>query len=295
MLDLVREKATGGSAPLDAIELDAVRRRPLAEGLRQEGGGRRDAARPRAQTVEPQRRRGPRCARVDRAGPDRARLYVARVESNPDDNGITRDDWFWIAGVAWLGLIAGLRALRAIRYSPAGEAAAHAVARRRSGSSGTRRASADAPPASVAIWNRLLAVRRRHRRRPGRARRHRARGRGPRRRVEPVRRPVATGPGRVPDPVRLRPAPAASCSAAGSCGSRSGVRSASSCCPSSSTSSGTCCRTRSRVRPRRCARRARGSRSRSGSGSSARTSSCASPTARSARTGDSSTSAPPRP
>jgi hypothetical protein len=83
-------------------------------------------------------------------------LYVARVESGSDDNGISRDDWFAIAGVVWLALLAGLRALRAIRYSPAGEAAAArwlGVKR----FLGQQEGFGDAPPAAVAIWDRLLA------------------------------------------------------------------------------------------------------------------------------------------
>jgi hypothetical protein len=83
-------------------------------------------------------------------------LFVARVESRPDDDGISRDDWFWIAGVVWLALMAGLRALRAIRYSPAGEAAAArwlGVKR----FLGRQEGFGDAPPAAVAIWNRMLA------------------------------------------------------------------------------------------------------------------------------------------
>jgi len=156
VLDLVRAKATGGSAPLEAIELDAS-----------------DAARWRkdfaTKVVADATRRGLVRKRWNRndalilgvlaaiaLGLVALGLYLARLESNPDDNGIARDDWFWIAGVVWLGLMAGLRALRAIRYSSAGEAAAaHWLGVKRF--LGHQDGFGDAPPASVAIWNRLLA------------------------------------------------------------------------------------------------------------------------------------------
>src|SRR5262249_15185741 len=83
-------------------------------------------------------------------------LYLADVESNPGENGISRGDWFWIAAIAWLALMAGLRGLRALRHSAAGDAAAArwlGVKRYL----GHQDGFGDAPPASVAIWNRLLA------------------------------------------------------------------------------------------------------------------------------------------
>jgi len=156
LLDLVKAKATGGSAPLEAIELeqsDAVRwRKEFAK-----------------KVVEDATRRGlvrQRWNRSDGAvlGALAALslvllalgLFVARVESNPDENGISRGDWFWIAGLAWLALMAGLAALRAIRYSPAGEeAAARWLGVKRY--LGSQAGFGDAPPAAVAIWNRLLA------------------------------------------------------------------------------------------------------------------------------------------
>ena len=156
VLDLVREKATGGSAPLDAIDLapsDAERwRKSFAK-----------------KVVDDAARQGLVRKRWNRndavvigvlaslaLGMVALGLFVARVESNPDDNGISRDDWFWIGGVVWLALMAGLRALRAIRYSPAGEeAAARWLGVKRF--LGRQGGFGDAPPAAVAIWNRLLA------------------------------------------------------------------------------------------------------------------------------------------
>ena len=156
VLDLVREKATGGSAPLDAIELetsDADRwRKRFAEkviddatrqGLVRKRWNRNDAAILGALAAIA-------------LGLVALGLFVARVESNPDDDGIAREDWFWIAAVVWFGLMVGLRALRAVRYSPAGEAAAArwlGVKRHL----GRQEGFGDAPPAAVAIWNRLLA------------------------------------------------------------------------------------------------------------------------------------------
>jgi hypothetical protein len=156
VLALVREKATGGSAPLDAIDLapgDAERwRKSFAK-----------------KVVDDATRQGLVRKRWNRndavvigvlaslaLGTIALGLFVAQVESNPDDNGISRDDWFWIGGVLWLALMAGLRALRAIRYSPAGEAAAArwlGVKR----FLGHQEGFGDAPPSAVAIWNRLLA------------------------------------------------------------------------------------------------------------------------------------------
>jgi len=156
VLDLVREKATGGSAPLEAIELDAGD----AERWRKDFAKKVVADASRQGLVRKRWNRNDAVILGVLAsialGLIALGLYLARVESNPDDNGIARDDWFWIAGVVWLGLMAGLRALRAIRYSPAGDAAAArwlGVKR----FLGHQDGFGDAPPASVAIWNRLLA------------------------------------------------------------------------------------------------------------------------------------------
>lgn len=157
VLDLVRSKATGGSAPLEVIELDAED----ADRWRKDFGRRVVAEATRQGLVRKRWNRNDAVILGVLAslalGLVALGLFLARVEStNPNDNGISRDDWFWIAGVVWLGLMAGLRALRAIRYSPAGEAAAArwlGVKR----FLGHQDGFGDAPPASVAIWNRLLA------------------------------------------------------------------------------------------------------------------------------------------
>jgi len=158
VLDLVREKATGGSAPLEAIDLDpseanewrkAFAKRVVADAARQ-GFVRQRWNRADVIVV------GTLASLA--LGMVALGLYLANVHSRGSDgnSGISRGDWFWIAGIAWLALMAGMRALRAIRYSPAGEAAAArwlGVKR----FLGHQDGFGDAPPASVAIWNRMLA------------------------------------------------------------------------------------------------------------------------------------------
>ena len=105
VLDLVREKATGGSAPLEAIELDAGH----AESWRKEFAKKVVADATRQGLVRKRWNRNDAVILGVLAsialGLVALGLYLARVESNPDDNGISRDDWFWIAGVVWLGLM----------------------------------------------------------------------------------------------------------------------------------------------------------------------------------------------
>lgn len=157
VLGLVRKHATGGSAPLEAIELEQSE----AEHWRS------DFAK---KVLEEAKQRGLVRRRWNRhdgvilgaitavalaliAGG----LYFARVESNPQDtNGFDREGWFVVAGLVWFGLMTASASLRAVRYSAAGEQAA---ARWLGVKQFLREQSefADATPASVAIWNRLLA------------------------------------------------------------------------------------------------------------------------------------------
>lgn len=156
---LVRAKATGGSAPLEAIELD---------------DGEADSWRDRfaKSVIADAKSRGllrGRWTPTDWAvfGALAAvallllavGLFVAHVEQAPDKNGkggFDRDTWFYVALAGWFALMAGLRLLRSIRYSAAGEAAAARWL-------GMKRflqhdpSFADTPPAGVAIWNRLLS------------------------------------------------------------------------------------------------------------------------------------------
>jgi hypothetical protein len=158
VLALVRERATGGSAPLEAIELDEE-----------------DADRWRKRfaddVVSDAKSRGllrGRWSRVDwvvfgvlaaaTLAAVAGGLYLANVESKSKNssNGFDRETWFVVAGFAWLLIMGALRRLRSIRYSAAGDAAASRWL-------GVKRflqhdeSFGDTPPSGVAIWNRLLA------------------------------------------------------------------------------------------------------------------------------------------
>ena len=159
VMSLVRQKATGGSAPLEAIELDesdaAPWRRRFANHV-----------------VDDARKRGLLRGRWTRTDwivfglltaavllAVAGGLWLARVEESSKtkgDNRFDRDSWFIVAVVGWLFVMAALRRLRSIRYSAAGEAATARWL-------GVKRylvrdsSFGDTPPAGVAIWNRLLA------------------------------------------------------------------------------------------------------------------------------------------
>lgn len=159
VLGLVHQKATGGSAPLDALELDEA----------QAGSWRTRFADAVVKDAHAQGLLRERWTRADfvvlgglaalglalLAGA----LFVARVEQRPDPHGgdrFERDTWFFIAAALWFGIMLLLRKLRSIRYSAAGEAAAARWL-------GVKRylqhdeSFGDLPPAGVAIWDRLLA------------------------------------------------------------------------------------------------------------------------------------------
>lgn len=163
ILDLVHAKATGGSAPLEAILLDDT-----------------DAASWRARfqktVLRDAKARGllrGRWSRLDwtlfatLAGGAllliAAGLYAAHVEqtaqvasSHSTSGRFSRDDWWWVAFGAWVVVLGIIGAFRSVRYSETGAAAASRWL-------GVRRflrrdpAFADAPPAAVAIWGRLLS------------------------------------------------------------------------------------------------------------------------------------------
>lgn len=160
VLDLVREKATGGSAPLEAIELDA----PDADRWR---------ARFADRVVEDAEAAGllrARWARADwigfgaLAGLALLLLGLALAVADlaaPERADASNDEapGFWfvaMAAVAWVGVMAAIRWLGSRRYSRAGEAAASRWL-------GVKRflerdaAFGDTPPSGVAIWDRLLA------------------------------------------------------------------------------------------------------------------------------------------
>ena len=212
VLDLVRVKATGGSAPLEAIRLDADQ-------------GSSWHSRFAKRVVSDARARGllrGRWSQLDwsvfgalaalavffvAGGLFAAHVQLSSTSSAPSSNGgrFAPEDWFWVAAVAWAAIIAFVARLRSVRYSTTGVGATSRWL-------GVRRflrhdpTFADAPPAAVAIWDRLLA----YGTALGAARRDRdrdpARHRGPGDRVEPGRRHVAPGPRRVPPPLRVRAA-----------------------------------------------------------------------------------------
>ncbi len=131
VMSLVREEATGGSAPLEALQLDES----------QAGSWRDQFAK---QVIADAKSRGllrGRWTRVDwvvfgaltaavlvaLAGG----LYLADVQQKSDSNskGFDRETWFVVAIFAWPLVMAVLHRLRSIRYSASGEAAT-ALARR---------------------------------------------------------------------------------------------------------------------------------------------------------------------
>jgi hypothetical protein len=158
VMELVREKATGGSAPLEAVQLDESST---------------DAWRTRfaEEVVDDARTRGllrGRWSRTDwvvfgvllaavlaaLAGG----LFVAHVEDKGGKRGegFDRELWFLVAIVGWVALMAALRRLRSVRYSAEGTAAAARWL-------GVKRflqhdaQFGDTPPAGVAVWNRVLS------------------------------------------------------------------------------------------------------------------------------------------
>ena len=159
VMSLVRQKATGGSAPLEAIELDESDAAPW----------RRRFAR---HVVDDARARGLLRGRWTRTDwvvfgvltaavllAIAGGLFLANVEEKStkgDSKSFDRDSWFIVAAIAWFVVMAALRRLRSIRYSAAGVAAAARWL-------GVKRylvrdaAFGDTPPAGVAIWDRLLA------------------------------------------------------------------------------------------------------------------------------------------
>jgi hypothetical protein len=159
VLELLDEKAVGGSAPVQAIQLDADR----ADAWHRQFS---------KHVVDDARSRGLLRGRWSRAdwrlfaglsavalALVATGLFAARVEDvhrTSRSEPFHRVDWFWVALIAWVVILAGIRALRAVRYSPAGLAAASRWL-------GVKRflqhdaTFADATPAGVAVWDRLLA------------------------------------------------------------------------------------------------------------------------------------------
>ncbi|HXY92759.1 MAG TPA: hypothetical protein VEP49_09805 [Acidimicrobiia bacterium] len=158
VMALVRERVTGGSAPLEAIELDES----------QAASWRSRFAKDVVDDAKARSLLRGRWTRVDWAVlavltaallvAVAGALYLAHVEDKGDksNQGFDRGTWFIVAFFAWLVVLGALHRLRSIRYSPSGESAAARWL-------GVKRylqhdaQFGDTPPAGVAIWNRLLA------------------------------------------------------------------------------------------------------------------------------------------
>jgi Predicted membrane protein (DUF2207) len=159
VLRLVQQKATGGSAPLEAIQLDEA----TAGSWRTRFA---DAVVADAKEQGLLRNRWTRADFLVIGGLAAVvlallagALFVAHVEQRPDHKGgdqFDRQTWVFVALALWLGVLVALRRLRSIRYSAAGEAVAARWL-------GVKRylqhdeSFGDLPPAGVAIWDRLLA------------------------------------------------------------------------------------------------------------------------------------------
>ncbi len=163
VMGLVQAKATGGSAPLEAIQLDE-----------QDATAWHD--RFAKQVVNEARSRGLLRGRWSRSDWGvfavlagialllvAGGLFAAHVEqtghvvgSSTSTRRFHREDWFWVAVGAWVVLLGVVATLRSVRYSPSGTRAASRWL-------GVKRylrhdpSFADATPAAVTIWNRLLA------------------------------------------------------------------------------------------------------------------------------------------
>lgn len=157
--ELVRGKATGGSAPLEAIELDESQATSWRDRFAKK-------------VVADAKSRGllqGRWTRFDWVvfglligavlAAVAGGLFLAHVEDKGkkgSNDGFDRETWFIISIFAWPLIMALLRKLRSIRYSREGEAAAARWL-------GVKRflqhdpQFGDTPPAGVAIWDRLLA------------------------------------------------------------------------------------------------------------------------------------------
>lgn len=161
VLDLVRAKATGGSAPLEAVELDessatrwrdefadAVVADAMGRGLVRSRWTRADWVAFGALAALALLLLGAAFAVADLHAPEPVKASGAR----DDEIG-----WWFVAlgGVAWFGVMSVLHRLGTRRYSSAGVGAtAHWLGVKRFlQHDGT---FADAPPSAVAVWDRLL-------------------------------------------------------------------------------------------------------------------------------------------
>jgi hypothetical protein len=83
-----------------------------------------------------------------------AGLFV--VEEATSDDDFTRSDWLWVAGIAWVVLMLGFGAMRSLRETKRGrQFAAHWLGYRNY--CRQSRAFEEQPPAAVTIWERYLS------------------------------------------------------------------------------------------------------------------------------------------
>jgi hypothetical protein len=154
---LIQSRATGGSAPLEVLEVldsgkwfKAFRKHVVAEARRLHLTGNR-------------------WTRFDYVGLGGSLaviylLFAAAfatadlfVEGNPtSDEDFTRSDWLWVAGIGWAVSMAGMGSLRSLRETSKGRsAAAHWLGYR--DYCRQTRTFEDLPPAAVTVWERYLS------------------------------------------------------------------------------------------------------------------------------------------
>lgn len=159
LLDHIRRHATGGSAPIEALGFDSpdeanrfwdrFRKAVVAEARQRRLVRNRWA--PRDWTILG----GFLAAALGLAAFALGLAHFAEENTGSSDDW-GRWDWFWVAGISWAVIMAGLGALRDLRDTPTGRAAA---ARWLGVRTYLRQAEAfeDAPPAAVTVWDRYLA------------------------------------------------------------------------------------------------------------------------------------------
>jgi len=158
VLEHIRRHATGGSAPIEALGFDSpsesesfwdrFRKDVVSEARRLKLVRSRWA--PRDWTVLG----GFLAAALGLFASAFALAHLGEGTGGSDDFG--RWDWYWVAGIGWVVIMAGLGALRDLRDTPAGRDAA---ARWLGVRAYLREAEAfeDSPAASVTVWDRYLA------------------------------------------------------------------------------------------------------------------------------------------
>lgn len=158
LLDFVRSRATGGSCPLEVLELEASAddgwfksfRKSVVKDARRMGLARNRWA-PLDYTVL-----GGWLAAVCFLFASSFAAANLLVENTGSSDDWERWDWFWAAGIAWVVLMVGFAALRSVRETDAGDRVAsnwlgfREYLRRSEALEGL-------PPAAVTVWGRNLS------------------------------------------------------------------------------------------------------------------------------------------